>query len=66
MPSKLRWHGHLTYCNLIVAELQNHAAKGITDKDFYLLRMNSMVGQEENNFEGIPSDEIAKFVKTLL
>jgi 4a-hydroxytetrahydrobiopterin dehydratase len=49
-------------------KLQNHAAKGITDKDFLLAaKMESVIqwqpSKEDNTLEGTPEDPRFKYVK---
>jgi 4a-hydroxytetrahydrobiopterin dehydratase len=57
----------VSYAFLIV-KLKNHAAKGITDKDFALARKIEEViqwqpGQEEGPLEGTPDDPRFKYIK---
>ena len=52
----------------VVVKLQNHAAKGITDKDFILAKkIESVVqwkpGEEEGTLEGTPEDPRFKYIK---
>ena len=52
----------------VVVKLQNHAAKGITDKDFLLAEKIESVIQwqpstEDNTLEGTPDDPRFKYVK---
>ena len=51
-----------------IVKLQNHAAKGITDKDFLLAeKIESVVqwqpSKEDNTLEGTPEDPRFKYVK---
>ena len=52
----------------VIVKLQNHAAKGITDKDFLLAEKIESVVQwqpsnEENTLEGTPDDPRFKYIK---
>ena len=52
----------------VVVKLQNHAAKGITDKDFLLAeKIESVIqwqpGAEDNTLEGTPDDPRFKYIK---
>ena len=52
----------------VIVKLQNHAAKGRTDKDFLLAeKIESVIqwqpGQEENTLEGTPDDPRFKYIK---
>ena len=52
----------------VVVKLQNHAAKGITDKDFLLAEKIEAVVQwnpssEDNTLEGTPDDPRFKYIK---
>ena len=52
----------------VIVKLQNHAAKGITDKDFILdKKIESVVqwkpGEEEGTLEGTPEDPRFKYIK---
>ena len=52
----------------VVVKLQNHAAKGITDKDFLLAeKIESVIqwqpGVEDNTLEGTPDDPRFKYIK---
>ena len=52
----------------VIVKLQNHAAKGITDKDFLLARKIEEVVQwnpsdEDNTLEGTPEDPRFKYIK---
>ena len=52
----------------VIVKLQNHAAKGITDKDFILAKkIESVVqwkpGEEEGTLEGTPEDSRFKYIK---
>lgn len=52
----------------VVVKLQNHAAKGITDKDFELARMIESViqwqpGTEGGALEGTPGDARFRYIK---
>ncbi len=52
----------------VIVKLQNHAAKGITDKDFVLAKkIESVVqwkpGEEEGTLEGTPDDSRFKYIK---
>jgi len=52
----------------VVVKLQNHAAKGITDKDFLLAEKIEAVIQwnpssEDNTLEGTPDDPRFKYIK---
>ena len=52
----------------VIVKLQNHAAKGITDKDFFLAKkIESVVqwnpGEEEGTLEGTPEDPRFKYIK---
>ena len=52
----------------VIVKLQNHAAKGITDKDFILAKkIESVVqwepGKEEGTLEGTPEDPRFKYIK---
>lgn len=52
----------------VVVKLQNHAAKGITDKDFLLAKKIENVIQwnpanEDNTLEGTPEDPRFKYIK---
>ncbi|MBC8303238.1 MAG: 4a-hydroxytetrahydrobiopterin dehydratase [Pelagibacterales bacterium] len=52
----------------VIVKLQNHAAKGITDKDFILAKkIESVVqwkpGEEEGTLEGTPEDPRFKYIK---
>ena len=52
----------------VVVKLQNHAAKGITDKDFLLAEKIEAVVQwnpssEDNTWEGTPDDPRFKYIK---
>ena len=52
----------------VVVKLQNHAAKGITDKDFLLAEKIESVVQwqpsnEDNTLEGTPDDPRFKYIK---
>ena len=52
----------------VIVKLQNHAAKGITDKDFVLAKkIESVVqwkpGEEEGTLEGTPEDPRFKYIK---
>ena len=51
-----------------IVKLQNHAAKGITDKDFLLAeKIESVIqwqpSKEDNTLEGTPDDPRFKYVK---
>ena len=64
------WHHpdlSISYAFVIV-KLQNHAAKGITDKDFALAKKIEDVVQwnpasEDNTLEGTPDDPRFKYIK---
>ena len=68
--SEAAWHHpdiSASYCFVIV-KLQNHAAKGITDKDFALAKKIEDVVQwnptnEDNTLEGTPDDPRFKYIK---
>ena len=68
--SEAAWHHpdiSASYAFVIV-KLQNHAAKGITDKDFLLARKIESVIQwdpskEDGTLEGTPDDARFKYVK---
>ena len=68
--SEAAWHHpdiSASYAFVIV-KLQNHAAKGITDKDFLLAtKIESVVqwkpGDEEGTLEGTPDDPRFKYIK---
>ncbi len=52
----------------VIVKLQNHAAKGITDKDFLLAKKIEDVVQwnpakEDNTLEGTPEDPRFKYIK---
>lgn len=52
----------------VIVKLKNHAAKGITDKDFALARKIEEViqwqpGKEEGPLEGTPDDPRFKYIK---
>ena len=52
----------------VIVKLQNHAAKGITDKDFALAKKIEDVVQwnptnEDNTLEGTPDDPRFKYIK---
>ena len=52
----------------VIVKLQNHAAKGITDKDFLLAEKTEAVVQwnpssEDNTLEGTPDDPRFKYIK---
>jgi|TARA_B100000929_G_scaffold283753_1_gene265196 4a-hydroxytetrahydrobiopterin dehydratase len=52
----------------VIVKLQNHAAKGITDKDFVLAEKIEKVIQwnpskEDNTLEGTPDDPRFKYIK---
>ncbi len=52
----------------VIVKLMNHAAKGITDKDFELAKKIEEVvqwqpGLEENDLEGTPSDQRFAYIK---
>ena len=52
----------------VIVKLMNHAAKGITDKDFELAKKIEEVvqwqpGLEENDLEGTPSDQRFGYIK---
>ena len=52
----------------VIVKLQNHAAKGITDKDFALAKKKEDVVQwnptnEDNTLEGTPDDPRFKYIK---
>ena len=52
----------------VIVKLMNHAAKGITDKDFALARKIEEVitwqpGKEEGPLEGTPGDPRFKYIK---
>ena len=52
----------------VIVKLKNHAAKGITDKDFILAKkLESVVqwkpGEEEGTLEGTPEDPRFKYIK---
>ena len=52
----------------VIVKLQNHAAKGITDKDFLLAEKIEAVVQwnpssEDNTLEGTPDDPRFKYIK---
>jgi len=52
----------------VIVKLQNHAAKGITDKDFILAKKIESVVQwkpseEEGTLEGTPEDPRFKYIK---
>ena len=52
----------------VIVKLQNHAAKGITDKDFILAKRIEEVIQwnpanEDNTLEGTPDDPRFKYIK---
>jgi 4a-hydroxytetrahydrobiopterin dehydratase len=52
----------------VIVKLKNHAAKGITDKDFILAKkIESVVqwkpGEEEGTLEGTPEDPRFKYIK---
>tara|TARA_B100001778_G_C18519933_1_gene598318 strand:+ start:199 stop:570 length:372 start_codon:yes stop_codon:yes gene_type:complete len=52
----------------VIVKLQNHAAKGITDKDFLLAKKIENVIQwnpanEDNTLEGTPEDPRFKYIK---
>ena len=52
----------------VIVKLQNHAAKGITQKDFSLAEKIESVVQwnpstEDNTLEGIPEDPRFKYIK---
>jgi 4a-hydroxytetrahydrobiopterin dehydratase len=52
----------------VIVKLQNHAAKGITDKDFVLAEKIEKVIQwnpskEDNALEGTPDDSRFKYIK---
>ena len=52
----------------MIVKLQNHAAKGITDKDFALAKKIEDVVQwnptsEDNTLEGTPDDPRFKYIK---
>jgi 4a-hydroxytetrahydrobiopterin dehydratase len=68
--SEAAWHHpdlSASYAFVIV-KLQNHAAKGITDKDFLLAeKIESVVNWnpalEDNTLEGTPDDPRFKYIK---
>ena len=68
--SEAAWHHpdiSASYAFVIV-KLQNHAAKGITDKDFLLAeKIESVVqwkpGEESGTLEGTPDDPRFKYIK---
>ena len=68
--SEAAWHHpdiSASYAFVIV-KLKNHAAKGITDKDFILAKkIESVVqwkpGEEEGTLEGTPEDPRFKYIK---
>ena len=52
----------------VIVKIQNHAAKGITDKDFLLAKKIENVIQwnpanEDNTLEGTPEDPRFKYIK---
>ncbi|MBH44493.1 MAG: pterin dehydratase [Gammaproteobacteria bacterium] len=52
----------------VIVKLQNHAARGITDKDFLLAKKIESVihwqpGTEEGTLEGTPEDPRFKYIK---
>ena len=52
----------------VIVKLQNHAAKGITDKDFLLAKKIEDVvqwdpGKDDNTLEGTPDDPRFKYIK---
>ena len=52
----------------VIVKLQNHAAKGITDKDFLLAKKIESViqwkpGDEDGTLEGTPDDPRFKYIK---
>ena len=52
----------------VVVKLMNHAAKGVTDKDFELARKIEDViqwqpGKEQGSLEGTPDDPRFKYIK---
>ena len=52
----------------VIVKLQNHAAKGITDKDFFLAKKIEDVvqwdpGKDDNTLEGTPDDPRFKYIK---
>ena len=52
----------------VIVKLQNHAAKGITDKDFSLaMKIEEVLqwnpGNEDNTLEGTPDDPRFKYMK---
>ena len=52
----------------VVVKLQNHAAKGITDKDFLLAKKIEDViqwnpGEDDSSLEGTPDDPRFKYIK---
>ena len=52
----------------VIVKLMNHAAKGVTDKDFVLAKKIEEVvqwqpGTEEGPLEGTPSDQRFKYIK---
>tara|TARA_B100001057_G_C22774100_1_gene920885 strand:- start:886 stop:1257 length:372 start_codon:yes stop_codon:yes gene_type:complete len=52
----------------VIVKLQNHAAKGITDKDFSLaMKIEEVLqwnpGSEDNTLEGTPDDPRFKYMK---
>ena len=52
----------------VIVKLQNHAAKGITDKDFLLAEKIETViswnpASEDNTLEGTPDDPRFKYIK---
>ena len=52
----------------VIVKLQNHAAKGITDKDFLLAKKIEEVvhwdpSAEDNTLEGTPDDPRFKYIK---
>ena len=64
------WHHPDIFASyaFVIVKLQNHAAKGITDKDFILAKkIESVVqwkpGKEEGTLEGTPEDPRFKYIK---
>ena len=68
--SEVAWHHpdiSASY-GFVIVKLQNHAAKGITDKDFALAKKIEDVVQwnptnEDNTLEGTPDDPRFKYIK---
>ncbi len=68
--SEASWHNpdiSASY-GFVIVKLQNHAAKGITDKDFALAKKIEDVVQwnptnEDNTLEGTPDDPRFKYIK---